>query len=76
MGRSRHPKKEVEGAIAYAIEAGWNLEPRKGRGHAWGLLRCCTGEDYAWVWSTPRDARNHAKQIQRAVIRCPHRPEA
>jgi hypothetical protein len=24
------------------------------------------------VWSTPRNAENHAKQIKRIVDRCPH----
>jgi hypothetical protein len=75
MGRAKHPKKDVERAVAFAIEHGWSLELRSGRGHAWGLLRCPTGEDYVYVWSTPRVPSNHAKQIQRAVIHCPHQTE-
>jgi hypothetical protein len=73
VGRPRHPKKEVEEAIRYALdEKAWTLEVRKGKGHAWGVLRCPAGEDKVRVWGTPRSPGDHAKQIRQAALRCPH----
>lgn len=53
--RPKHPKKEVEDAVAYAEAQGWTW--LKVHGHAWGKLYCkhhdrdgCT----EFVWSTPR----------------------
>ena len=73
MGRSKHPKKEVEEAIAYVVARGWTLEERHGRGHVWGILRCPTGDDFQYVWGSPKNAGNHSKQIQRAFFKCPHK---
>lgn len=72
---SRHPKKEVEAAIDYARRHGWAVEQKKkSHGLAWGVLRC--SEDcYIIIWTTPRNAGNHAKQIMSRVSRCPHRTE-
>lgn len=28
-----------------------------------------------FVWSTPRNPQNHAKQLRREVDRCPHKEE-
>jgi hypothetical protein len=74
--RPRHPKQEIEDAVAYAEAQGWTW--LKVHGHAWGKLHCehhdrdgCT----EFVWSTPRSPGNHARQIRRAVDRCPHRNE-
>ena len=59
--RPKHPKKEVEDAVAYAEAQGWTW--LKVHGHAWGKLYCkhhdrdgCT----EFVWSTPRSPGNHA----------------
>jgi hypothetical protein len=75
-GRSRHPDKDIEAAVAYAEEQGWTWF--KVKGHAWGKLYCphhdrdgCT----IFVWSTPRSAGHHANQIRREVDRCPHQEE-
>ena len=75
--RPKHPKKEVEDAVAYAEAQGWTW--LKVHGHAWGKLYCkhhdrdgCT----EFVWPTPRSPGNHARQIRRAVDRCPHKEEA
>jgi hypothetical protein len=73
LARRRHQKKEVQEAIAYAIKRGWVLVPSKGHGHCWGYLQCPTGEDDVAIYTTPKNAGNHAKHIVRAVIRCPHR---
>lgn len=73
MARLRHPNKEIEAAVAYAEASGWRVVPISG--HAWGRLY------FRWadrdgcmvsVWSTPRNAENHAKAIRRDVARCPH----
>lgn len=69
MPRPRHPKKEVEAAIAYAESLGFRL--RVPWGH-WGVL-LCEGDCMVPVFSTPKNAWNHARQIRRAVDGCPHR---
>ena len=74
MPRRRHPKKEIEVALRYAEDHGWAVEP-KASGHAWGEIRCSFGAQGGCrvsVWSTPRDAGNHAKHMMRRVDACPH----
>jgi hypothetical protein len=69
--RPRHPKKEVEESLEFAESHGWTVEsPRPG--HPWGRATCSrVGHDcLVWIWSTPKVAGNHAKQIRRAVYRC------
>jgi hypothetical protein len=71
--RSRHPKKEVEEAVQYAIEAGWELETLGG--HSWGVLRCpehSRAGCQVYVYSTPQNPGNHAKQLKGAINRCEH----
>jgi len=78
MGRSRHPKKGVEAALAHAESQGWRVEERHGRGHAWGPLYCpyqdhecrCGVFCRASVWSTPRSPDQHARQIRKVVDLC------
>jgi hypothetical protein len=72
MPRHRHRKKEVEEALQPAEAAGW-MVVSTGAGHHWGVARCGAGCSVS-VWSTPRDAGNHAKDIRRGVDRCPHGP--
>ena len=72
--RPKHPKKEVEEAIAYAESFGWTFRKM---GH-WGRMFCPHADRdgcQIGVNGTPRNVGNHAKQIMRAVDRCPHRPE-
>ena len=74
MARSRHPDKEIEAAIAYAEQRGWRVVPVSG--HAWGRLYCAQADRdgcMVSVWSTPRSAGNHARDLIRAIDRCPHR---
>ncbi|TMD14933.1 MAG: hypothetical protein E6J00_04265 [Chloroflexi bacterium] len=71
--RSRHSDKEVESALRYAELRGWTV--LVGRSH-WAIIRCPERSPsgcQASVWSTPRSPVNHARQIRRAVDRCPHR---
>jgi hypothetical protein len=66
-GRPRHPKKEVEEAVRYAENKGWQVRML---GH-WGRIFCphpCACQ--FGVSGTPRDAGNHAKLIVKAVNRC------
>jgi hypothetical protein len=74
--RNKHPKKEIEKALAYAESRGWRLEI--GGAHAWGKMYCpandrdCSCGEFCIVsiWSTPRSVENHARQIRRVVDNC------
>jgi hypothetical protein len=72
--RPRHPKKEVEAAVAYAEDKNWSWRQM---GH-WGRLFCPQADRdgcQVGVNGTPRNAEDHARQIKRAVDRCPHQKE-
>ena len=69
---ARHPKKEVRRALDEATARGWQIETR--HGHAWGIARCGQGSKIS-IFSTPRNAENHANRIRRALERCPHRED-
>ena len=71
MARARHPNKEVEAAVSEAEAKGWTL---KSQGH-WGRLYCPHADRdgcQVGVNGTPRIPEAHARQIKRAVDRCPH----
>jgi hypothetical protein len=76
MSRKRHPKKEVEEALAYAEGHGFTVET--GGSHVWGKLYCpyndkdCRCGEFCIVsiWSTPKSPANHARQIKRVVDNC------
>jgi hypothetical protein len=73
--RKKHPHKEIEAAIQYALKQGWELKESGNSAHSWGRLKC--GEKSRQgcqisIWSTPRNPYNHAQQIRRAVDRCQH----
>lgn len=73
---AQHPNKEIQAAIEHAEEHGWRIE--KASGHAWGRMYCpnnsaecrCGEFCIASIWSTPRDADNHASKIRRVVDNC------
>ena len=74
MGRSPHPHKDIEAVIAYAEGKGWRLRKM---GH-WGRLFCAHANRdgcQVGVNGTPRNPEVHARQIRRAVDRCPHGTE-
>ena len=78
MTRSKHPNKEIEEAIKYAEEHGWTYKSSGKSAHAWGRLLCPlhTREGHQMsIWSTPRNAYNHAAQITRKVDSCKHSDE-
>ncbi|WP_321841673.1 hypothetical protein [Paraburkholderia bannensis] len=76
--RRSHPKKEIEAALTYAEAKGWLVRPGKGNGHAWGRLYCpsrqadcrCGEFCITSIWSTPRNAGNHAHLLKRVVDNC------
>jgi len=76
VARKAHPSKEIETALRYAEQHGW--EVRQGGAHAWGRMYCpynskdcrCGEFCISSIWSTPRNPVNHARQIQRVVNRC------
>lgn len=76
MSRKAHSKQEVEEALKYAEKNGWRVEV--GGSHAWGKIYCpyndkecrCGEFCISSIWSTPRNAGNHAKQIRRVVDNC------
>lgn len=70
--RPRHTSKEVEQAIQDAEAKGWYCDHP--RGH-WGRLFCAHADRdgcQIGVSGTPRNPEAHARQIKRAVDRCPH----
>lgn len=76
--RKKHPIKEVEEAIRFAESMGWRYKGTGKSAHAWGRLLCTLQSREGCsmsIWSTPRNAYNHAEQIRRSVKTCPHREE-
>lgn len=76
--RPKHPNKEIEEAIVYAEHKGWVYKEPGNSAHAWGRLLCPlhTREGHQMsVWSTPRNAYNHACQIKKLVDKCQHDAE-
>ena len=70
MSRPRHPDKHIESAVQYAESLGWRI--LMASGHAWGHLYCPLHAREGCrlsVWSTPRNAENHARHL-----RARHRP--
>jgi hypothetical protein len=76
MPRRKHPKRDVEEALQHAERAGWRIE--EGGAHAWGKMYCpfndatcrCGEFCITSIWSTPRNAVNHARQLRKVVDRC------
>ena len=79
MARPRHSKSEVEAALRYAEEHGWTV--RRGGSHAWGRALCPNDDEacrcgefcIVSIWSTPKNAGNHARQLRRVVDNCSRR---
>ena len=66
-----HPKKEITDALRRAEQADLDVEEIH-RGHRWGEVTCVPCSARFAVWSTPRDAGTHAKQIDRFTARHTH----
>lgn len=68
-----HKDKHIRAAIDYAISEGWTFTPGGASAHCFGRLVCgisVHSDHMMSIWSTPRDAVNHSKQIIRMVNRC------
>lgn len=76
MARRPHPKKDVEEALKHAEKQGWRVEI--GGSHAWGKIYCPYNDDecrcgefcIASIWSTPKNAGNHARALRWVVDNC------
>ncbi|MBR8829485.1 MAG: hypothetical protein DSM107014_16580 [Gomphosphaeria aponina SAG 52.96 = DSM 107014] len=76
----KHPNKDIREAISKAVEMGWKVKEASSHAHSWGQILCpyrdaeCRGGEYCIIsiWSTPRNPKNHAKQIKRVVDNCIH----
>ncbi|TDN52035.1 hypothetical protein EC843_103466 [Buttiauxella sp. JUb87] len=79
MKRRLHPNKDIEAALSYAECQGWRVQP--GGSHCWGKMYCpwndkaCRCGEFcisciSCIWSTPRSAYNHARQIRLVVDNC------
>lgn len=74
--RKKHPNKEIEEAVSYAEKHGWRYQEVGKSAHAWGRLLCPVNQREGCalsVWSTPRNAVNHAKQIKQQINKCIHK---
>jgi len=68
--KGKHPDKDVAKALKHAEAQGWTVKPTSS-GHSWGTALCGKG-CFVAIWSTPKNAGNHAKKIRNTVDRCPH----
>jgi hypothetical protein len=76
MGRSRHKVKEIENTVQELEGLGWVWI--KGKGHAWGVLRCpknskdcrCGVFCLMSVWSTPQNPEKFAKRLRQKALAC------
>lgn len=78
MKRKKHPNKEIEKAVKYAESLNWRYIESGKSAHAWGRLYCSLEDRNGCsmsIWSTPRCAETHAKQIRRNVDSCPHKSD-
>lgn len=71
VSAGRHPKKEIAEALRRAESAGLVVVEIH-RGHRWGEVRCEPCQAKRAVFSTPRDAATHAKQIDRFAAQHSH----
>lgn len=74
MARPVHPDKDIEGAVSFAESRMWHFDKPGKSAHCWGKL-LCPGRGgccpLLFVYSTPRSAFGHAKDIRRRVNACP-----
>lgn len=71
MAGSGHPKKEIRAALDDADDAGLNVVATTA-GHRWGYVACPTCGQRLSIWSTPRNAEDHAKDIRRFTAKHLH----
>jgi hypothetical protein len=69
VSRPPHPNPEIERALRYAEDRDCTVRKARRSSHAWGRIYAPDGESMMSVWSSPRSAGNHAKQIRRFADR-------
>lgn len=82
MARKQHPKQDIEVALRHAERHGWRVV--QGGSHAWGKMYCPYNNDgcrcgefcITSIWSTPRNAGHHARQLLRVVDNCTYEKAA
>lgn len=70
-----HPNKHIRTAVRSALDAGRLLVKSSARAHVRGILQCPHGGRNGCrraVYSTSRSPEDHAKDLRRAIARCPH----
>jgi len=77
MSRKKHQSKAIESALKYAEKNGWTVLDSGKAAHSCHIMRCatnskCRGGDYCSksIWSTPRSAETHSRQIKQIVDKC------
>ena len=75
MTKWSHSKKQVRAALDEADAAGFDVHDTSSHGHSWGYIQCTADKQRMSVWSTPRDADVHAKQIRQFLTRHSHPKE-
>ncbi|MBB6345324.1 hypothetical protein FHU36_001833 [Nonomuraea muscovyensis] len=63
VGRGRHQHNEINAAFRRVREIPTLTVVESHNGHRWGWVRCICGATPFKVWSTPRNAGNHAKAV-------------
>lgn len=74
--RPKHPNKDIEAAIRYAEDRGWDIRKSTGgSAHAWGMMYCrfaARGGHHRSIYSTPTSPWKHARDLMQEVDRCTH----
>jgi hypothetical protein len=71
----REALDEAEGACDNEDKACFEVADTSSSGHSWGYVRCRACGQRMSVWSTPKNADNHANQIRRFMRRHHHEEE-
>ncbi|GHH70026.1 hypothetical protein GCM10017772_15990 [Promicromonospora soli] len=73
VSAGRHPRNAINAVIG---ELPHNVEVVPiHKGHRWGALKCATCDATEAIWSTPRNADNHARSLLRFVAKHLHDEE-
>lgn len=78
MSSKRHPSKEIQAAIDFAVGKGWRIIETGKSSHAYCRLHCMEDSREGCkmsVWRTPRNKEAHARQIRKVVEACFHKGE-
>jgi hypothetical protein len=74
VSKGRHPKSAMSTAL-HALDRQRFALAEVHVGHRWGSVTCLVCGAHLAVWSTPRDADQHAKQIRRFAAKHRHHEE-